>query len=64
VTLYVHPERVKRGQLLWLEIEQSIKVVCRVNRVHRRAERAEVEIFASNNLLLTVDFNRLFEEST
>jgi len=65
MTTYVHPECVKRGQLLWLEIEelQGVKVACRVFAI-LRGGRAQVEILASDHTLVSVDFNRLFEEST
>jgi hypothetical protein len=65
MTTYVHPERVRKGQLLWLEIEelQGVKVACRVFAVFR-GFRAQVEILASDHTLVSVCLNRLFEEST
>jgi hypothetical protein len=66
MTTYVHPERVQKGQLLWLEtpIEGClVTLVCRVHSVYRKVCRAEVEILAGGNILVMVDFNRLFEES-
>lgn len=62
--LFVRPERVLPGQLLWLEIEEypGLKLAVRVHRT-MRGHRAEVEPLASDHNLISVDFARLFEEA-
>ena len=64
MTTYVHPERIRKGQLLWLEIEelQGVHVACRVFAVLKHF-RAQVEILASDHTLVNVDFCRLYEET-
>lgn len=63
-TYYSHPERVTKGQLLWLELEEFPelpKVAVRVFDV-LRGFRAQVELLSSNRALVNVDFARLFVE--
>lgn len=63
-TYHTHPERITKGQLLWLELEEfpdRPKVAVRVFDV-LRGHRAQVEILASDHALVNVDLNRLYEE--
>lgn len=64
MTTLSRPNKVAKGQLLWLELEElpdRPKVAVRVFAV-LRSHRIQVEIMASDQTLITVDEKRLLEE--
>jgi hypothetical protein len=64
MTRLTHPDRVTRGQLLWLELEEfpeRPKVAVQVLDV-LRGYRAQVRFLTSDRVWVSVDLNRLYEE--
>jgi len=66
-TYLTRPDLIRRGQLLWLELEElrpPTHVAVRVVATIARARRADVRVLGSFEAsTVSVDYARLFEEA-